>query len=233
MSDVLNDFWEGPRDCTVAANIESEHFNLMAELLFNVRLLENLDILQWKRLSNKMVYLHFATNFTKPKLNLDAAVNTSPIWKRLKMISSSREVHECVFLMLHNKLPIQERLFRIHLASDPYCPCCLHAPIQDINHYFSSCERVCHYWSWIRNLCVEVLGNANVDDESLLNFHWPSSTRDRDISWLIGHYVFIVWDMLFSRKLHIIRQGEFFGYMKFKYKEAIALNKVSRFNIAL
>ena len=80
---------------------------------------------------------------------------------------------------------------------------------------------------------MEVLGNANVDDESLLNFHWPSSTRDRDISWRIGHYVFIVWDMLFSRKLHIIRQGEFFGYMKFKYKEAIALNKVSRFNIAL
>ena len=68
---------------------------------------------------------------------------------------------------------------------------------------------------------MEVLGNSNVDDESLLKFHWPSSSRDRDISWLIGH-VFIVWDMLFSRKLQLIRKGEFFGYMKFKYKEALA-----------
>ena len=66
-----------------------------------------------------------------------------------------------------------------------------------------------------------------MDDEALLLFKWPKSRRDQDICWLIGHYVFIVWDMLFSRRLTAINSMEFYGFMKFKYKEALASKVVS------
>ena len=139
----------------------------------------------------------------------------------------NRDVHETAFLMVHNKLPLQERLFRIQLASDPYCQVCSSAPIQDVSHFFVSCERVQHYWVWVKSRCIEALGFSDIDDDALLNFYWPTSRKDRDVSWLIGHYVYIVWDMLFSRKQWKISDGEFYGYLKFKYKEAVLSSAVS------
>ena len=60
MSDYLEDLWEGPNDCVLARDIESEHFNALADLVTNVRLLNNLDIAMWPHLTNKMVDQSFS-----------------------------------------------------------------------------------------------------------------------------------------------------------------------------
>ena len=127
----------------------------------------------------------------------------------------------------HNKLPVQERLFRIQLSRDPYCVACPTASIQDVSHYFMKCGRTNYYWNWTKELSYSILGHRNVDEVALLRFNRPKSCRDRDISWLIGHYIFIVCDMLFKKKLKQVGSMEFFGYMRFKYKEAKALNAVT------
>ena len=152
----------------------------------------------------------------------------SSVWRRLKLINFDREVQEVSLLMLHNKLPVQERLFRINLSRDPYCPSCSVASIQDIDHYFTSCEVTNYFWCWIKNLCLTRLGSlTNVENASLLKFNWPKSRHDREIVWLISHYIFVVWDMLHIRKLTTINDGAFFGYMRYKYKEALDIGIIS------
>ena len=174
-----------------------------------------------------MIYNCFAKSFVKTKVEREANHDMVPVWRRLKILTITREVHEVSYLMIHNKLPIQERLYRIQLSRDPYCLLCPNAEIQDVLHAFIKCDKVVPYWNWTRNLCFNMLGHTNVEEESLLKYQWPRSNRDRDICWLIGHYNFILWEMLFKRKVSEISEKEFFGFMKFKYKEALASSTVS------
>ena len=53
------------------------------------------------------------------------------------------------------------------------------------------------------------------------------SSKDPEIYWLIGHFAFLVLEMLFRRKLSAIEDKEFFGFLRFKYKEALAANILS------
>ena len=127
--------------------------------------------------------------------------------------------------MVHNKLPVQERLFRINLSKDPYC-FCSSAAVQDTSHFFSTCDRTLQYWDWTKEIALSLLGIICVSDECLLNLKWPKTSKDRDICWINGHYVFIIWDMLMMRKLPTIGDLEFFGFLRYKYKEAFAVQAV-------
>merc|ERR1712121_465876 len=86
------------------------------------------------------------------------------------------------FLLLHNKLPVQERLFRIGLKNDPYCLKCAVAEVNDIVHYFCSCKEVHNTWSWLKRQVVQ-LGNMgiSVDDWELVNLLFKKSSRDAEI----------------------------------------------------
>ena len=129
--------------------------------------------------------------------------------------------------MVHNKLPVQERLFRIQLARDPYCKFCLSACIQDVSHFFRSCDIIKIYWDWLRRVCLNLLGIAALEDDSLLMFQWPRSRKDPEVACLIGHYVYEVWEMVFTRGQNSINEREFFGYMRYKFKEAVDLKVVT------
>ena len=225
MSDYLEDLWEGPTDGVSAHDYESEHFNLLADMVTNVRLLNNVDITVWNRLSNKMVYQSFAEYFPKTKVEREGGDDMSSVWKRLSLLVFNREVQEVAFFMIHNKLPVQERLFRINLSRDPYCSCPA-AAVQDICHFFSQCDKTRHFWDWTKDIAFALLGLRNVSDKCLLGFQWPKSRRDKEISFLVGHYVYVIWDMLMKRKLQAVCEREFFGFLRFKYKEALSINAV-------
>ena len=122
--------------------------------------------------------------------------------------------------MVSNKL-------RVHISPDPYCQVCPSAEIQDVYHFFINCERVRVYWNWVRDLCIGTLGVDHIDDDVLLKFYWSTSSKDQAISWLVSHYIFIVWDMLYKRRLSSICKREFFGFLTYKYKEALSSNMVS------
>ena len=227
MADYLDGIWDGLSCFVTVKNGNSHHFNSVADCLTKARMQEDFDFANWNKLTNKQVYKCFAKSFKKPKVERESTSDMTLVWRRLTFLAYTRQIHEVSFLMIHNKLPVQERLFRIQLSKDPYCLMCSGAEIQDIPHVFISCDKVLTYWGWTRDLCLSLLGNMNVDEESILKFHWPRSCKDREICWLIGHYAFIVWDMLFRRKLSEVNEKEFFGFLKFKYKEALAANIVS------
>ena len=227
MHGFFENVWNGPGHCVINTGYESEHFNRIAGLLSNVQILEDFNISAWAGYTNKLIYLCFAKSFNFTKIERDSSYEMSSVWQRLKFLGFSRNVQEVCFLMVHNKLPVNERLFRIRLSRDPYCPSCAAASIQDIEHYFMVCEVSKFYWEWTRNLCHKLLGRlAALDDTSLLHFNWPHSRNDGAISWLLGHYIFIVWDMLQNQKLSRVNDGAFFGYMRYKYKEAVGMGLI-------
>ena len=53
-------------------------------------------------------------------------------------------------MLIHNKLLVLERLFRIEVKQDPYCLHCAGAEVADIEHFFSACVRTRQCWSWVR-----------------------------------------------------------------------------------
>ena len=152
MSVFLNDVWDGPTPSVVNDSIDSEHFNKVAEAVTNVKLLESLKFEAWIGISNKMIYRSFAVCFTRTKVEREALVDMSSVWLRLGFLGYDRAVHEVSYLMVHNKLPVQERLFRIQLSRDPYCVACPTASIQDVSHYFMKCGRTNYYWNWTKEL---------------------------------------------------------------------------------
>ena len=129
---------------------------------------------------------------------------------------------DVLFLLIHNKLPVKERLFRIGLALDPYCELCPGGIVADVEHFFCSCVRVAPVWSWIRGKIVGLMGasGATVSDWELVNLFLPDSFRTKDMVWLLGTYVAKVWEEVQVRGKLRLRFETFFGFLSFKYREA-------------
>ena len=142
----------------------------------------------------------------------------STAWRRLHSSVVDDKARDVLFLLLHNKLPVRERLFRIGLKNDPYCLKCAGAEVSDIVHYFCTCEAVCHTWSWLKRQVMQLgrLG-ASVDDWDIVNLHFLNSRNDSEIVWLVSSYVLYVWEMVEVKKLEVTLD-KFFGYLTFKYK---------------
>ena len=85
-----------------------------------------------------MIYLDMAS-FPLPKVVRDVAVDYEPDWRRLYSPAVDAEARDILFLLVHNKLPVSERLFRVGLRQDPYCQHCVGAEIADLEHLFCSC----------------------------------------------------------------------------------------------
>ena len=104
-----------------------------------------------------------------PKVEAESGVSYKQVWRRLWnpcLTSSAREV---LFLLVHNKLPVRERFFRIKVAVDPYCEHCLDitgAEICDVEHFFCSCNRVTETWERLRIIVLNLLDvdSAEVSD---------------------------------------------------------------------
>ena len=62
-----------------------------------------------------------------------------------------------------------------------------------------------------------------ITDKELLNFSWASSKCDREVVWLISWFVWFRW----SNGSNTINERELFGFMRFKYKEALHKNLLS------
>ena len=99
------------------------------------------------------------SSFPVHKIVREAAVDYEPVWKRLHSQVVGPEVRDILFLLIHNKLPVPERLFRIGLKQDPYCQYCEGAEVADLEHFFCSCVRIRQSWSWMRilGLCDQSL----------------------------------------------------------------------------
>ena len=197
--------------------------NHIASLIVDAKLSELVSVENWKRVTNRIIYLGFAKDFPIPKVEVESGVSLKQAWRRLGnpvLTSVSREI---LFLLLHNKLPVRERLFRIRLAVDPYCEHCFGsdgAIICDIEHFFCACSRVVQVWKRLKIMIANLLAvqEAHLSDMDLLNLRLPRNNFNNEVVWLIGNYVGKLWDCLIIRSAASLCDDQFFGFLKFKYR---------------
>ena len=148
------------------------------------------------------------------------------VWARLHIAVVDYKARDVMYLMLHNKLPVRERLFRIRLRPDPYCQTCVGAEISDVEHYFCSCEGIVRAWSWVKSRVGGLVGQQQgLVDWDLLNLFFPSSSYEMEIIWLVSSYVMYVWDTVYVRGVEV-KLEQFFGFLTYKYREHQSVSNV-------
>ena len=196
-----------------------EYYAYIADLVAEMMISEKVTAGTMKNLTNKTVYAEMTSSFPPPKVEMESNRDYSTAWKRLNSPVVDGKARDVLFLLLHNKLPVRERLFRIGLKHDPYCLECEGAEVNDIVHFFCTCEVVCNTWSWLKRQVVQ-MGNmgASVEDWDLVNILFVmNSSRESEIIWLLSSYVLYVWEMVHVKKIGI-KLEKFFGFLTFKYK---------------
>ena len=187
-----------------------------------------------KAVTNKTVYVAMTSALPPPKVVRDSNLDYSLAWSRLHCSVVDARARNVMYLLIHNKLPVQERLFRIKLRNDPYCQSCVGAEIADIEHFFSQCYGMVGTWTLVKK---EILKygkfHNNVEDWRILNLLLPKSRLDKELVWLISSYVLYVWDSIYTRGADV-KADQFFGFLRFKYKElqskSIRLENLQMFN---
>ena len=190
-----------------------EYFTILADNLAKIMTSELLTDKTLKSVTNRKIYKDIA-NFPLPRIVMDAVVDTVT-WKRLHNHSSSGCVIDCMFLLIHNKLPVPERLHRIGVHNNPNCQFCPGQERANILHYFALCIRTKSLWEFLKAKIERICGVRQISDSELLNLTFPRTGHDRIITWIIGLYVNYIWRSD-AEKFSI---EKFFGYLTFKYKE--------------
>ena len=194
-----------------------EYFAKVADTIALVMMSETLNATTVNNITNKVIYKDLAS-FPTPKVELDANCDFKENWKRLQCLVIDSEARDIMFLLIHNKLPVPERLFRIGVRVDPYCPYCPDAMIADIEHFFCNCERSKLGWAWTRlkivTLCQQGSSPLNWD---LLNLFLPKTRFEQEILWLISNYISYVWKQCYLKNRHV-KVEKLFGFLTFKYR---------------
>ena len=175
IGELLGDLVPGI-DEGVHAIVVPGYFEHLAHLVVEAKSCDLVTEGNWKILTSKAIYLHYADSFPVPKVEMEAGISYKAVWQRAistVLLASARDIQ---YLLIHNKLPLQERLFRIRLAADSYCKYC---PGADIS---CSCSMVSHVWGRVRAMLVGLMGVGGCcSDWELVNFQFPSSNSDMEL----------------------------------------------------
>ena len=131
----------------VGAVVTPEYFGHLGQLLTDLMIAETLSVTTLQTLTNKLVYADMTSSFPPTKVVRESTLDYQKVWQRLHDHVVEPRARDTLFLLLHNKLPVPERLFRIRLRNDPYCLSCDGAEVADLEHFFCSCHKVGRIWS--------------------------------------------------------------------------------------
>ena len=155
------------------------------------------------------------------------------VWKSLHSSYIDKDERNIMFLIIHNKLPVQERLFRIGVKNDPYCPVCPSAEIADIEHWFCTCVRTKDAWEWLRQKLLLLEGRSGMlcSNSQLLSLIIPASTFKWEMIWLISSYVHYAWETVYVGN-SCVQIDRLFGFLRFKFRQTIWTNGLNLSGLA-
>ena len=214
----------------VGAVVTPEYFGHLGQLLTDLMIAETLSVTTLQTLTNKLVYADMTSSFPPPKVVRESNLDYQKVWSRLHTVVEPR-ARDILFLLIHNKLPVPERMFRIRLRNDPYCLSCDGAEFADLEHFFCSCVKVGRIWPWLRMKVLEFSRcGQNISNWEILNLFVSDSALDLEVTWLISSYVLYVWENIHVRNAEV-KLEQFFGYLSFKYKEYQNISKYQMKNL--
>ena len=198
------------------------YFQNLAYLFTDAKLADLFTVSKWECLTNKVIYLNQLSSLPPPKVEVDFGSSLTRSWNRLWFPSVTSEKREILFLLMHQKLPVRERLFRIGIVTDPYCDTCLPElgatdSICDIPHFFCQCLRVSDSWRAVKHVICSMLHSWHLADSDLIALRFPRHKFDQEITWLLGSYLQYTWSLLHYKGLGALCRAQLFGYLKFKY----------------
>ena len=222
IGEVLSDFHDNFNDMT-HSQYALGLYSILAEIVTELKIRDVLSVSNWRKLTNKNIYNSYTVDFPVPKVERDAGVTLSHIWQKLLSPSLQSEPREVLFLSIHNKLPVRERLFRIGIVTDPYCEECMEgtgAVISDVLHLFCQCVKVHDIWKVVRTIIIGLLpvSHKDVEDVDILSLNFRKTSKDEEITWLITTYVAEIWNLLEYGKVRKVSRDKFFGFLRFKYR---------------
>ena len=214
LSDLLPDFGLYNQPLNVP-----EYFCHLESLVVVGRIDDMLTTYKWRQVTNKVLYHEQRKNFPDVKVQIEAgsSLNFDVAWSRISLPVLSSSVRDVSYLLLHNKLPTKERLHRVGLSGDPFCLACPGSPVHDIEHCFCLCIRVKDVWSHIRDILIGLVGE-DIPNDKLIRYNMPKSSKEIEAVWLLGNYISESWRRL-SSGYPFLRGSEFFGYLRFKFKD--------------
>ena len=223
IGEVLSEFCDKIIDGVHPAVVPA-FFENLAELAAQAMISEIFTADTWNKTTNKMIYNCHATNFSVPRVELiaDTNYNFKDAWKRLSLPVLSFEAKEALYLIMHNKLNVKERLFRIGSAADPYCDFCFDlvgAVFSDIEHYFCQCQRVREVWEDVLAVLVQMEPKiADLSNWEIITLKLMKSSWENEIVWLVGSYLSETWKLLSLKGEIFLSREKVFGFLKFKYR---------------
>jgi hypothetical protein len=163
------------------------------------------------------------------------SVDYVDLWKRFCATSSSPEAKETWFKIIHDILPVKERLSRFHITPDPMCAVCTEGKTESIGHLLLECT----FSRKARVLCYQLIGEdaqrrCNVMD---INFFTKEFFNSNEKAIIFSEYIYAVWiarkEVVFDkvntdndRPLHL------FGYrLKMRIRADYHRMKASEFSL--
>ena len=217
VGEALGDFLPGIEEGDHGSD-SGTYFEYISDLVVEAQLSDLIDKDNWRSARNRTIYSGLCTDLLPPKIETDSGLNFARSWKNLKNDCLSAQKRELMFLLLHDKIPVTERLFRIRLARDHYCIWCLQqnmTVICNIEHFFCSCVRVVKAWNPLIALIRKLL-DSSAEDGTVLRLNM-SVNRCPGVVWLVAAYVSSIWNSGEGG----ISVAELFGFLKFKFKAAM------------
>ena len=155
------------------------------------------------------------------KIERDLGKSLNVSWSNLEKLPHGSFRREIMFLLIHNKLPTKERLFRIGLEQDPYCSFCFDdlgvAVMDDLEHFFCACGRIASLWDDVKH-CIENLvpsSSMPIRDFDLITLNFSNRSCGREMSWLLSWYVSEQWCMKKRNSVELQSRAKFFGFLQF------------------
>jgi len=213
---LLTDFLPGI-DSGPSSNVVPDYYADIEFLIIEGQIDDLVTVNEWKLLTNKIIYRRMMENIDPPRIEIEAGISFKNVWQNISQPVLSSSAADISFLLVHNKLPVGERLFRVGVKIDPYCDFCPGAQFCDIEHFFCSCSRVDTVWSWVKDKVLILVGET-VENSDLVRYILPACSAMKEVVWLWGIYFEKTWKDLHLHGYERLNADEFFGYLKFKYK---------------
>ena len=59
----------------------------------------------------------------------------------------------------------------------------------------------------------------NILDEKLLQLNFSKTKADKEIVWIMGHYVQQAWEYIYLEERETLSRDKMFGFLKYKYRQ--------------
>ena len=200
------------------AELVSSYFQHMRLLLVEGLVLGDITVNTVKSVTAKGLYEEFTSTFPPPKIVFKFEVDWSTVWERLDSPCLEPLARETLFCIIHNIVPNRERLYmKMNLVATPNCLIC--GVREDNTHIFTECIMVREAWGWVRLRLLSLLPDdcGRTSNFEFICLMFTKHCMDKEVVWLIGTYLRLVWSEKVMRKRRIGVE-RVIGHIKLCYK---------------